>query len=184
MTKDKVHLVQKRLELFGTPACFILNKEWGSKKGLLDISKYYWLETALAINEVQPYQLAFAPNWNLGKVNKEWDPVRHKLSDAEDYISALVVDLDLKNTNYETKADYLKYITDKIENAHLKISFLTETWWGFHWRIFIKEEDRYPVGTLLKWTNLKTIECKLAEMFDGWDPSSHSLVILLRLLLG
>lgn len=147
----------------------------------MNTKQYLPLEGVLDVNNGRPYLAAFTPNWNYGKVNVIGKEVHHEKSDAEAYVAALVIDLDLDKSWFKTKGDYFKYITDEIENSHLKIGFINETGWGYHAYLFIREEDRYNVGKLLQWSNFKNIEEKLAEQFRGWDKSSHSIAKLMRL---
>lgn len=181
--QNRTELINKWLSLFWEPAVFILNKEWAtSKKGKnINIKEYFGLENALEINGGLPYQLAFSPNWNLGKVNVKGQDVHHEKADAENYIAALLIDLDMDKSGFDNKVDYLNYITEEIKSTRIKISYLTETGRGYHAYIFIREQDRYAVWELLKWTKFKDLECELASMFDWWDKSSQSIVKLMRL---
>lgn len=177
-----IELIKQWLKLFWEPAVFVLNKEWTvSKAKSINIKKYFGLESAITINDGLPYQLAFSPNWQLGKVNVVWQDVHHEKTDAEEYVAALVIDLDADKSSYDNKKDYLDYIIKEIESTHIKISYLVETGRWYHAYIFIREQDRNAVGQLLNWTKLKELECELAWMFDWWDKSSHSIVKLMRL---
>lgn len=180
---SSIELVKQWLELFGNPAVFLLNREgrYISKRKTLNIKQYYSLETALELNSSFPYQLAFSPNWNLWKVNVAWQDVHHEKADAEEYISALMIDLDMDKSSYDNKEDYFNYITSEIENSHIKISYLNETGRWYHAYLLVRPEDRSAVWKLLSWIRLKELECKLADLFDGWDKSSHSIVKLMRL---
>lgn len=181
MNSDK--LVKKWLELFGNPAVFLLNKEWRDlkKSKSINIRQYFGLENAMEVNNTLPYQLAFSPNGNLWKVNVIGQEVHHEKADAEDYVASLMIDLDMDKSNYENKEDYFNYITSEIESSHIKISYIVETGRWYHAYLLIRTENRNAVGKLLSWIRLKELECKLAELFDGWDKSSHSIVKLMRL---
>ena len=180
---ENLELIKKWLNLFWDSAVFILNKEWNilTRNTPINIKKYFSLENAVSFNNSLPYQLAFSPNGNLWKVNVVGQDVLHSKENAEDYVAALVIDLDMDKSSYGNKQDYLNYIIKKIESSRIKISYLVETGRWFHAYIFIREQDRYVVWKMLKGNKFKLLECELAKMFDGWDKSSHSIVKLMRL---
>ena len=171
-------IIKAFLKLFWDPGVFLF-PEWNWTK---QNHKYWWLESSLEINQKSWNAVWFAPNWNLGKKNNAGDKIKREVSDCEDYISCLFLDLDKRHTEYEEKTpkEYEKYVLSVINQHRLRVQYAVKTWDWWHLYMFIRPECRYECWRLFK-NSFKLIEESLAEMFIGWDKSSHSLNKLLRL---
>ena len=95
-------VVKAWLTLFWEKPTAFLLPEWSAELGnrtALNYKTYFWVEKSYQINKEQSYGLFFSPNWNLWKVNVEWETVKHKLIDCEDYITCVYADLDKKESS-------------------------------------------------------------------------------------
>lgn len=177
-------IIKAWLALFWDPAVFLL-PEWSAKAGSnkrINYNNYFGVEKSFEINKEQSYGLFFTPNWNLGRVNSEWESVRRKQIDCENYISCFYADLDKKDSSYKdrTMEEYFDYIKETIRQRDFLAQYIVQSWWWFHLYCFV---DRAQCGEM--WERFradwKLIQNSVAEIFDWWDKSSHSINKLMRL---
>ena len=178
-------VVKAWLALFWEKPTAFLLPEWSAELGnrtALNYKTYFWLEKSYEINKEQSYGLFFSPNWNLWKVNVEWESVRHKLIDCEDYITCVYADLDKKESSYKNRTieEYFDYVKDTIRQRDFIVHYILQSWWGFHLYTFVDPAQREEIGQKFKW-DWKAIQCAIAEIFDWWDKNSHSICKLMRM---
>ncbi len=138
----------------------------------------YDIPSLVEINDKRPYGLFFTPNWNFGKANTPWEKVNRSNTIAEKYVSALYVDIDIKDTTYTCIEHLMPDVLTIIQEQQLPISYIVQSGWGLHLYMFVELESRFQVGWLWKY---KELQESLAEIFPGWDKASHSLAKLMRL---
>ena len=179
-----LEVVKAWLSLFWDPAVFLL-PEWSARlwgaKGI-NYRNYFWVDKSYEINKQQSYGLFFTPNGNLWRVNSEWEEVRRKQIDCEDYISCVYADLDKKDSSYKdrTMEEYFDYIKDTIRQRDFYVHYIVQSWWGFHLYTFVDPAQAAEIGQKFK-PDWKFIQNSIAEIFDWWDKSSHSINKLMRL---
>lgn len=172
-------LIEKRLSLFGQPQMFLL-EEWDSQlPRTLDWWKVYENKILIKWNQEQPYSLNFAPNGNYQKVNHiEWR-VSHTQKNAEQYISSMYVDIDMKDSSFKDLDKLFNATLETIWNDKIPVQFITKSWWWFHLWMFIEETQRYVIGE--RYTNkLSFMQESLADVFDWWCKESHWIQKLMR----
>lgn len=172
-------LIEKRLWLFWNSALFILPEWEQSAVRTADYSKYYDNATFLKFNDKQAYWLFFTPNWNLGDANRVWDKIVRSASAANEYISCLFVDLDMRDSPYSDLDKLLKSALETITTDLIPVQYIVQTGNGFHLYMFIKEEFRQQVAKEFG-KKFKDIQESLAKAFEWWDSNSHSINKLMR----
>jgi len=175
-----IEIIKAFLAMFGDPGVFLF-PEWDWPK----FNGTYWtLEDSLHINEQSGNAVWFTPNWNLGHKNIVGEPIHRSKWDEDKYVSALYIDLDKRQTEYQdvTDKEYEKYVLSVIDQHNLRIQYAVKTWDGWHLYMFIKPECRAAVWEILdQWDNFKNVICALSELFIWWDKASHHMTKLLRL---
>ncbi len=175
-------LIEKRLSLFWNPAMFLLPEWDGSLTRTMNFSTCYWLNTLVKANEQQWYGLFFTPNWNLWRVNTPWDWAKalHSKKDCEEYISSLYVDVDIKDTNYDSLDKLMKVTLDTIFTDKIPIQYIMKSWWWLHLYTFVCDKERYQVWQMLG-ADIKDVQENFAKVFDWWCINSHSINKLMRM---
>ena len=176
-------LAKAWLALFGDSAVFLL-PEWSAKAGKkwINYNNYFWIDKSIVINKDQSYGLFFTPNWNLGRVNSEGEVVNRKQIDCENYISCFYADLDKKDSSFADKSmeEYFDYIKETIKQRDFVVQFIVQSGWGFHLYSFVDRQQCAEMWERFR-ADFKTIQNSIADIFDGWDHSSHSINKLMRM---
>ena len=177
-------IIKAWLALFWDPAVFLL-PEWSAKAGSnkrINYNNYFGVEKSFEINKEQSYGLFFTPNWNLGRVNSEWESVKRKQIDCENYISCFYADLDKKDSSFKDKSmeEYFDYIKETIRQRDFLAQYIVQSWWWFHLYCFVDRAQCAEMWERFK-ADWKLIQNSVAEIFDWWDKSSHSINKLMRL---
>lgn len=177
---NNFELISKWLSLFWNSWVFALNdiqKNATAKKWQFDWSINHTLETFVNVNNDNPFWLFFTPNWNLGKRNKVWEKIIRSKSDCESFIPAFYVDIDIKDTDYTSMEKLKDNILETIHIENLPISYMLESWWGYHLYMFVEPW----ATTKLQWIKFKEIQEEFAKRFIWGDLASHSINKLMRL---
>ena len=177
-------LAKAWLKLFGNSAVFLL-PEGSAKAGTtkwINYNNYFGIDKSITINKDQSYGLFFTPNWNLGKVNSEGETVKRKQIDCENYICCFYADLDKKDSSFADKSmdEYFAYIKETIQKRDFIVQFIVQSWGGFHLYSFVDRDQCYEMWERFR-SEYKTIQNAIADIFDGWDHSSHSINKLMRM---
>ena len=176
-------LAKAWLSLFGNSAVFLL-PEWSAKAGKwwINYNNYFGIDKSIAINNDQSYWLFFTPNWNLGRVNSEWEPVMRKQINCEDYICCFYADLDKKDSSFADKSmeEYFDYIKETIQKRDFVVQFIVQSWWWFHLYSFVEPSQRAEMWQRFR-SEFRFIQNCIADIFDGWDHNSHSINKLMRM---
>lgn len=138
----------------------------------------YDIPSLVEVNDKRPYGLFFTPNGNFWKANVPWEKVSRSNTIAEKYISALYVDIDIKDTTYTCIDNLMPEVLSIIQEQQLPVSYIVQSGWGLHLYMFVELESRFQVWGLGKYKDLQE---SLAEIFPGGDKASHSLAKLMRL---
>ncbi len=172
-------LIEKWLSLFGTPQMFLL-EEWDSQlKRTLERWKNHDNAVIIQANQEQPYSLNFSPNWNYWKINHAWEKATHTRAGSEDYIGSIYVDIDLKDSSTTELGKLLAMTMDTIWTDKIPVQYITESWWGFHLRLFINPTERYLIWEKFS-SKLTQVQEWLASVFDWWCKESHWIQKLMR----
>ena len=177
---NNLNLIAKWLSLFWQSWVFALNdisKNATAKKWQFDWSINHELNTYVTLNSDNPFGLFFTPSWNLGKKNKIWDKIVRWKADCENYIPAFYIDIDIKDSEYTSMEKLKAAVLDVIISENLPVSYMLESWWGFHLYMFVEQWHQWK----LQWIKFKEIQEEFAKRFPWWDLSSHSLNKLMRL---
>lgn len=171
-------IVSKWLSLFWLSTVFLLRDSTSPIS--IDYNLAYDVKTALSINKDYPYWLFFTPNWDLWSKNKPGEPQQRRLSDTDDVVYTIYIDIDIKETSFTTMKELEDHIQEVLKTTKLKVQYIMKSWWGFHLYVFVKEDERKLIGQKLKskWIALQTA---LASMFEWWDTNAHSYAKLMRL---
>ena len=176
-------LARAWLSLFWNSAVFLL-PEWSAKAWTkwINYNNYFGVEKSITINNDQSYWLFFTPNGNLGRVNSEWESVRRKQIDCEDYICCFYADLDKKDSSFADKSmdEYFDYIKETIQKKDFIVQFIVQSGGGFHLYSFVDRAQCAEMWQRFK-ADFKTIQNAIADIFDWWDHSSHSINKLMRM---
>ena len=176
-------LAKAWLSLFGNSAVFLL-PEWSAKAGKwwINYNNYFGIDKSIAINNDQSYWLFFTPNWNLGRVNSEGEPVMRKQINCEDYICCFYADLDKKDSSFADKSmeEYFDYIKETIQKRDFVVQFIVQSWWWFHLYSFVEPSQRAEMWQRFR-SEFRFIQNCIADIFDGCDHNSHSINKLMRM---
>lgn len=174
-----LELIEKWLSLFGNSQMFLL-EEWDStlKRSLNRWENY---DNALLVkaNQEEPYLLHFAPNGNYWKVNHIWEKSTHTRGNAEDYISSLYIDVDMRDSSIKDMNKLLQETLNTIWIDKLPVQYITETGNWYHLWMFTKPEERYIIWEKFS-SKLQQIQESLADIFDWWCKESHWIQKLMR----
>ena len=171
-------IIKKWLSLFDLSTVFLLKES--ATPVSLDIGLAYDVETALSINKEYPYGLFFTPNGWLWPKNKAGQPQQRKLSDTEDIVYSVYVDIDIRDTDFQNMKELENHIQEILSSTKLKVQYIMKSWWGFHLYVFVKEDERKLIWQKLKSKRI-ALQTSLASMFKWWDSNAHSYSKLMRL---
>ena len=177
-------LAKAWLSLFWNSAVFLL-PEWSAKAWntkWINYNNYFGLDKSIAINNDQSYWLFFTPNGNLWRVNSEWESVKRKQVDCEDYICCFYADLDKKDSSFADKTmdEYFDYIKETIKQRDFIVQFIVQSGGGFHLYSFVDRAQCAEMWQRFK-AEFKNIQNSIADIFDWGDHSSHSINKLMRM---
>lgn len=170
------NLVKAWLSLFWESFVFCL-PDIENVKGI-NFWKNFSTESLLELNKDTPYWLFYVANGNIWKVNTVWDAVKRSNTNCERYVSAFYVDIDLKETEFNTLYDLQKDIIETIKERNLPVSYMVQSWWWFHLYMFVNPEQRYLIWNLWKYQELQEM---FASFFKWWDKSANAIAKLIRL---
>ena len=177
-------LAKAWLALFWDSAVFML-PEWSAKAWTtkwINYNNYFGVDKSLTINQEQSYWLFFTPNWNLGRVNSEWESINRKQIDCEDYICCFYADLDKKDSSFAEKSmeEYFDYIKETVKKKDFPVHYIMQSGGGFHLYSFVDRWQCYEMWQRFR-SEYKNIQNCIADIYDGWDHSSHSINKLMRM---
>ena len=177
---EQFWVVQKWFSLFGKSAAYLISDIADPPKGV-DWSLFRGTEDCLNVNSTKPFGAFFTPNGNFGNKNVLGEKSVRTETEAEKYIAAYYVDLDIKETEIRNVKDALTYILEVIKEKDLPVQYVVPTGGGAHIYFMVDPMQRTAAAKLGKYKEIQHI---LAEMFIGGDKNSHSIAKLMRIPLS
>ncbi len=143
-------------------------------------SKSYCLEAALEINDKYPVHLQRFPNGDFmrnfdgkrGETSTKWVVGKTKVSNKPWYV--LVIDLDFKESWFDTMWEYWKYIIGFTKNILPSFVVMSDTWtkksWWFHLYYIIDPAIRERVNEVYG-KDISKMVSYLSWMMRWWDTN-------------